>query len=188
MLPSRPALVVWCIAGGLAWSFAGCYTELGSRLPFNRGPQEYLSYCFSDLYGFFASWACAFTLKPCSAAILALVVTDYVCEVLSLARGPFDYVPKLVAISMIALVTVVNCMGNKLSNIVTKSLLVCKIFCVASIIILGFTVLIGPRFSPSVVLMELKSPPRPGLRNYTDATLLAMWAYSGWEAVCVASI
>jgi hypothetical protein len=117
-----------------------------------------------------------------------LVVADYVYDVQGIARGPFDYVPKLVAISMIALVTLVNYMGNKLSNIVTKSLLECKLFCVASIIILGFTVLIGPRFSPSVVLAELKSPPRPGLRNYTDATLLAMWAYSGWEAVCVASI
>lgn len=182
------ALVVWCIAGGLAWACAVCYTELGTRLPFNGGPQEYLSYCFSNLYGFLASWACIFTLKPCSAAILALVVADYVCDALSLARGLFDYVPKLIAVSMITLVTVVNCTGNKLSNIVTKSLLACKIFGVASIIILGFAVLIGRRLSPSVVLTELKSPPRPGLSNYTDATLLAMWAYSGWEAVCLASI
>jgi solute carrier family 7 (L-type amino acid transporter), member 6 len=179
------ALLIWCIAGGLAWTCAACYIELGTRLPFNGGPQEYLAYCFNDLCGFLASWACIFTVKPCSAAILALVVSDYICDTLRLERGPLDLTRKLVALLAICLVATVNCTGNKLSNIATKSLLACKIFGLGFVIIMGFAALIARSSSLPVAPRELKSLSRPDLSKYTDATLLAMWAYSGWEAVCI---
>lgn len=178
------ALLIWCVAGTLTWACAACYIELGIRLPVNGGPQEYLVHCFGDLYGFVASWACIFTVKPCSAAIQALVVADYICDASNLQIASLKYVRTLVAIAIITLVAATNCTGNKLSNITTKSLLACKIVGISFVIVMGFIVLVVRDGVPaSVVSNELASLPRPGLSSYTDATLSAMWAYSGWETL-----
>jgi L-type amino acid transporter 6 len=178
------ALLVWCIAGMMAWACAACYIELGTRLPFNGGPQEYLAYCFNDLFGFLASWACIFTVKPCSAAILALVISDYVCDALHLERGPLDFIRTLTAVGVIGLVTLINCAGNRQSNTVTKALLACKIFGVGFIIMMGLAVQVLPGSFLPPVSPGISSLSEPALGNYTDATLSAMWAYSGWETVC----
>ncbi|MCJ1384240.1 hypothetical protein MMC17_007356, partial [Xylographa soralifera] len=53
--PAYAALAVWCVAGIVTWACAACYIELGTRLPVNGGPQEYLAYCFNDLLAFLAS-------------------------------------------------------------------------------------------------------------------------------------
>jgi amino acid transporter len=178
------ALLVWCLAGFLAWACAACYIELGTRMPVNGGPQEYLTHCFNDLLGFLASWACIFTVKPCSAAILALFVSDYVCGAFGLAEGTHDFARKSAALSVIALVAGVNCTGNKVSNIATKSTLACKILGVGFVIVVGLAVLMIPSASPSIVPSQLDSLPQLGPGNYTDAILSAMWAYSGWDTVC----
>jgi len=173
------ALVVWIVAGGLAWACAACYVELGTRLPVNGGPQEYLAYCFGDLFGFLTSWGCIFGVKPCSAAILALFIANYICDAAHLDsfRGP-------IALAVIAVVTTVNCIGNRLSNVSTKVLLGCKTISVGFVIVMGFAVLVFPSLSPPNTpdaLPEL--PPRLTQGSYTDALVAAMWAYSGWEVV-----
>ncbi|KAK5655361.1 hypothetical protein OQA88_5928 [Cercophora sp. LCS_1] len=174
---SEPAsLVVWVVAGLLAWACAACYAEMGTRIPVNGGPQEYVAYCFGDFFGFLTSWGCIFGVKPCSAAILALFIADYVCDAADIGY-------KLpVALAVIALVTAVNCIGNRLSNVSTKILLACKIISVGFVIVAGFAVLLFPRISPP----PLDDPPtnaRLGSGNYTDALVAAMWACSGWEVL-----
>lgn len=185
---SKPAaLVIWCIAGALAWACAACYIELGTRLPVNGGPQEYLTYCFNDLFGFLASWACIFTVKPCSAAILALFISGYICDAFGFEENTFDFGKKLAALLIIALVATINRTGNKFSNIATKTALACKIFVVGFVIVAGLMTLIFSRdpASPSAAPFEPKPVLQPGLSNYTDATLSAMWAYSGWETLAL---
>lgn len=179
-----PALVVWVVGGVLAWACAACYIELGTRLPFNGGPQEYLAHCFGDLLGFITSWVCIFGIKPCSAAILALFIADYVCG--SAAQGGIDASWDRVAVALlvVALVTVVNCTGNRLSNISTKILLACKVISVGLIILVGFAVLVFPNLAAPEP-NDPNVPPDVPLdsTSYVDALVAAMWAYSGWEVV-----
>lgn len=184
-----PALIVWVVGGVLAWACAACYIELGTRLPFNGGPQEYLAHCFGDLLGFITSWVCIFGIKPCSAAILALFIADYVCGSAAISpatAGGIDASWDRVAVALlvVALVTVVNCTGNRLSNISTKILLACKVISVGLIILVGFAVLVFPNLAapePS----DPNVPPDVPLdsTSYVDALVAAMWAYSGWEVV-----
>lgn len=184
-----PALIVWVVGGVLAWACAACYIELGTRLPFNGGPQEYLAHCFGDLLGFITSWVCIFGIKPCSAAILALFIADYVCGSAAISPatpGGIDASWDRVAVALlvVALVTVVNCTGNRLSNISTKILLACKVISVGLIILVGFVVLVFPNLAapePS----DPNVPPDVPLdsTSYVDALVAAMWAYSGWEVV-----
>lgn len=189
---SEPAaLLVWLLAGLLAWACAACYIEMGTRLPVNGGPQEYLAYCFGDMFGFLASWGCIFAVKPCSAAILAIFIADYICDALRLERtgdtGPVDLHRKAVALLVVALVVAVNCTGSRLSNISTKILLASKVIGVGFIIIMGFAVLLVPSLRPAPasgaepnILLHLQWD----VANYSDTILAAMWAYSGWETVC----
>jgi amino acid transporter len=173
-----PALLVWTVAGLLAWACAACYTEMGTRLPVNGGPQEYLAYCFGDLFGFLTSWGCIFGVKPCSSAILALFIADYICEAADIASYN-----GLVALAVVALVTAVNCTGNRLSNVSTKVLLGCKTIGVGFVIFMGFAVLLFPQLLPSPDTPPPEIPPKPLSGSYVDALVAAMWAYSGWEVV-----
>jgi len=181
---SEPAaLATWSLAGLLAWACALCYVELGTRMPLNGGPQEYLAHTLGDTLGFLASWGLIFALKPCSAALLSLFISDYVCKALGFEEAPPEVYRRLGALSVIALFTAINCAGNTQSKIVTKVLLVCKIFGLALILALGLSVLMSPQDSPPV-RREPSIPLHPSLSNYTDAILQALWAYSGWETVC----
>ena len=178
------ALLVWFLAGVVAWACAACYIELGTRMPVNGGPQEYLAHCFNDLLAFLASWACIFAVKPCSAAILALTIADYLCDAFTIDNRMFGLASKLIALLVLGMVTIINCFSTYAGNVVTNSLLVCKIFGIGFVIVMGFGALIFPSAPSSTVPSQLESLSGPGLGNYTDATLSAMWAYSGWETVC----
>ncbi|KAK4196659.1 amino acid transporter [Triangularia verruculosa] len=183
------ALLIWVIGGTLAWACAACYVEMGTRLPINGGPQEYLAYCFSDLFGFVASWGCIFTVKPCSGAVLALSIAEYACDALALVPEAGSGTPssdrylKTAALLVIALVTAINCAGNHLSNLSTKILLACKVGGVGFVIIMGFAVLVSSHISSSPTVAANVEPVSPDLGSYTDALLAAMWAYSGWETL-----
>ena len=118
-------------------------------------------------------------MKPCSGAILALFIADYICDAADLPgqKG-------LVALGVVGVVTAVNCTGNRLSNVSTKILLVCKTLGVGFVIVMGFAVLLFPGLLPPEKNHgEPPPPPTPTSKSYTDALVAAMWAYSGWEVL-----
>lgn len=179
------ALLVWTAAGALTWAFAACYTELAMRMPYNGGPQEYLASCFSDSLGFLASWLIVFAVKPCSAAVLALVIAEYLCDAGGIDHARKDFAIRLVASATVAVVAVVNCIGNRLSSFATKAMLLCKILGIGFVITAGFAYLVAHTASIPGASRGIEHFPRQSLGAYTDAILAAMWAYSGWETVCL---
>ncbi|KAK6340601.1 hypothetical protein TWF696_008926 [Orbilia brochopaga] len=179
------ALFAWLTAGTLAWSCAACYIELSNHIPMNGGPQEFLAICFGDLYGFVAGWSCIFVAKPCSGAMLALVLSDYLCDAAGLHPGESIVERKLVAFCIILSTAFVNCLGNKQSNAITKLFLACKLVSVGFVLIMGLSVLMFPNWSKPT--SPHTTTPTHGseapLRSFADAMLVAMWAYSGWETL-----
>ncbi|KAL8670380.1 MAG: hypothetical protein Q9224_007675, partial [Gallowayella concinna] len=77
------SLIVWLVAGILAWTGAASYAELGGAIPLNGGAQVYLSKIFGDLFGFLFTWCSVFVLKPGSAAIIAIIFGEYVVRAFS---------------------------------------------------------------------------------------------------------
>ncbi|EWC47535.1 hypothetical protein DRE_00503 [Drechslerella stenobrocha 248] len=177
------ALFAWFTAGMLAWSCAACYIELSNYIPMNGGPQEFLAICFGDLHGFVAGWACIFVAKPCSGAMLALIISDYLCDAAGLSPGGSITSRKMVAFGIVLSTAIFNCLGSKQSSAITKLLLICKLVSVGFVLVMGLSVLIFPDWS---------TPTSPGAPtqgsqlpsgSFADAILVAMWAYSGWETL-----
>lgn len=71
------ALIVWTVSGLLAWTGAASYAELGGAIPLNGGAQIYLSKIFGELAGFLFTWTAILVLKPGSAAIIAIILGEY---------------------------------------------------------------------------------------------------------------
>lgn len=179
------ALLIWAAAGLVTWACAACYADMATRMPVNGGPQEYVAYCFGDRCGFVVSWGCVFAVKPCSTAILALFVAEYVCDALGSVTGSLELEKKVAALVIIAAVSAVNCTGNRLSDASTKFLLACKMAGVGFVIFAGFAALVYPPLRSDAQPVPLKHAPLtlPRTGSYTDAVVAAMYAYSGWETV-----
>ena len=77
------ALIVWTVAGLLAWTGAASYAELGGAIPLNGGSGVYLRHCFGELAGFLFSWTAVIVLKPGSAAIIAIITGEYINRVIT---------------------------------------------------------------------------------------------------------
>ncbi|KAF3933814.1 hypothetical protein ABW20_dc0109035 [Dactylellina cionopaga] len=178
------ALLAWLAAGTLAWSCAVCYIELSNYMPVNGGPQEFLTVCFNDTYGFVASWTCIFVAKPCSTAMLALIISEYLCDAFRIPLADI-ITRKTVALCVVSLAALVNCLGNGQSKALTKLLLGCKLISVGFVLVMGLPFILLPvsnKLPPTSVQPMDDSQPTVG--GFADAVLIAMWAYSGWETVC----
>lgn len=178
------ALLIWAAAGVITWACAACYIELGTRLPYNGGVQEYLAFCFNERASFVVSWAMVFTVNPCSSAVLALLIATYLSDALALEGLVSDVVSNTVAVAIAVLVTVVNCVSNKLTFAVANGLLACKIIGVGFILVMGLVDYIHPKRLTVAIPKEPVIFPAPSASNITDAILSALWAFMGWETVC----
>lgn len=72
------SLVVWLIAGTLAWTGAASYAELGGAIPLSGGAQIYLGKIYGEWAGFVFTWCAVTVLKPGSAAIVGIIFGEYV--------------------------------------------------------------------------------------------------------------
>jgi solute carrier family 7 (L-type amino acid transporter), member 6 len=181
------ALLIWLLAGVLAWTGAASFTELGSIVPLNGGVQEYLRYCYNDTCGFLTAWTWVLVMKPCSTAMLSLTFAEYLNRSFAFEEMPSIWVLRGIAWFTVVFITFLNCMGTRASTDTTNIFLVIKLTGVCSIIVTGLVLFVGG------VQHEPEIPATPGqdpnsglwghLGAYTDATLAALWAYSGWEHV-----
>jgi solute carrier family 7 (L-type amino acid transporter), member 6 len=191
------AMLVWLLAGILAWTGAASFIELGSIVPLNGGVQEYLRHIYHEAFGFLAAWTWILVVKPCSVAIVSLIFSEYLNKVLTMLDNdnPSVWTMKGVALLTVVLITYLNCIGTRVSAGTANVFLVLKLLGLTSIIVTGAALLVvrfeRGREARRANLVEGGSASEMGegiwahIGGYTDATLAALWAYSGWEAVGV---
>lgn len=66
------SLIVWLVAGVLAWTGASSFAELGSAIPENGGAQAYLAYAYGPLLSYLYAWTAIIALKPGTFYVLRL--------------------------------------------------------------------------------------------------------------------
>lgn len=184
---SGSALLVWLLAGILAWTGAASFTELGSVIPLNGGMQEYLRYCYNDAAGFLVAWTWVLVVIPCSTAMLSLTFSEYLYRAFAFEGMPSIWAVRGIAWLTNILITCLNCLGTRASTDTTNVFFVLKLTGLLSIIGTGIVLLTSDSYhQPDTLPIPGQSPSSSlwgHLGAYADATLAALWAYSGWEVV-----
>ena len=182
------SLVVWAVAGILAWTGAASYAELGGAIPLNGGSQVYLSKIYGDFAGFMFTWSAVFVLKPGGTAIISIIFGEYMVRAIvgAEAENITPWANKGVAFLGLAAVTVMNCISTKMGTRLGDVLMFFKIFALIAITVTGIVV--------AVTGFTFHGSPNEDWKNTnwfagtsTDASSWAvalyagLWAFDGWD-------
>ena len=184
------AVFVWLLAGVLVWTGAASFIELGTRVPQNGGIQEYLRYCYGDIYGFLFAWIWLLVSRPCAMAMVALVFSEYLFKAVSPQQDVSIWVLKVTALLAIIFITYLNGMGTNVGTGAANFFLVLKICGLGSVAIIGLVIFAGfwnqdgnNHPVPPTTTGVADPYTWTNLGNFTDAILAALFAYGGWESV-----
>lgn len=188
------AIIVWVVAGILAWTGAASYAELGGAIPLNGGPQVYLSKIFGELAGFLFTWVAVLVLKPGSAAIISIIMGEYLVRTFIGAEAETinPWISKSVALVGLFLVTFLNSVSTKLGTRMNDMLMFLKFVALLGVTIVGIVVAAtGFSFSGAANLDWKKHDWFEGTKMDASAFAVALyaglWAFDGWDNVRVSS-
>jgi APA family basic amino acid/polyamine antiporter len=187
-------LILACWGVGALFAVAGAlsYSELGINFPSSGGEYVYLTHAYGPEWGFMTGWVSFFAGFSAPIATTALAFSEYLAHFfpslkasastvigsgawsLRLGRG------ELVASSLIAAFTILNCFGvrrvAKVQNVLTGT----KLLVIASFVLFGFAAGTGSwsHFSEPAVRTSTTSLPA----QFVVSLLYVMFGYSGWNA------
>src|SRR5580658_9973840 len=188
-----PALVLaaWVAAGLVAMLGALCFAELGALLPHAGGEYVYLRRAYGEIPGFL--FACnAFVL---GGAAVAIFVSDiprfeahwyqHTLHFLGVAWTLEFGMRQLIAVGVIGVFTLINCLGVMLGGRVQTVLTVIKVAAILAVVLGVFA------FGEAHDWSNLRSSPASsggaGLAGFGGAMFAALWAYSGWQFLPMAA-
>src|SRR5687767_15374082 len=135
------AMLVWLVGGIVSLLGALTYGELAARSPKAGGIYIYIGDGFSSLLAFLYGWTLFFVISTGAMATLAVAFSAYLGEIVPLTPA----FRKMIAVGMIAIVTVVNVLGTRKSSDLQNWTTAIK---VAAILIMSATLLVlGRGFS-----------------------------------------
>ncbi|KAK3698994.1 hypothetical protein LTR37_016685 [Vermiconidia calcicola] len=183
------ALLIWAIAGLLAWTGAASYAELGGAIPLNGGAQVYLSKIFGEWAGFLFTWCAVTVLKPGSAAIIAIIFGEYVVRAVIGADSTdvSPWINKGVAMLGLFFVTALNCTSTKLGTRSADVFMFFKFFGLLAITIAGIIVAVtGLAYNKDTLSTTWKTTSwfegtSTSSSQWAVALYAGLWAYDGWD-------
>jgi amino acid transporter len=183
------ALIVWAVAGLLAWTGAASYAELGGAIPLNGGPQVYLSKIFGEWAGFLFTWCAVTVLKPGSAAIIAIIFGEYIARAIIGvdAADASPWINKGIAMLSLFIVTAINSISTKLGARSADLFMFLKFVALLAITVLGIVVAAtGWSFHKENLSQTWKNTSwfegtSRSSSEWAVALYAGLWAYDGWD-------
>jgi basic amino acid/polyamine antiporter, APA family len=168
-------LIVWLLMGVMALSGALCYGELAARFPEVGGGYVFLRRAFGPAVAFLYGWQCLLVMDPGITAALAAGLASYVAYLVPLPAAGV----KLVAISVIVILTGVSVAGARRAGRVMEGLTTLKIGALVGLALLAFGLGRGhwANFVP-LTPQHAGADPLPGA--FAPALLGAFFAFGGW--------
>ncbi len=169
------ALLVWLAGGVLSLLGALTYAELAACNPEAGGLYCFIRDAFGRLPAFLYGWCLFLVIASGSVAALARAFSRYLAEILPLS----PLASTMIAVAMIAVVTVVNIWGTRKSADLQNWTTLVK---VGIIVVLSIVLLVlghHAREIPSAM-----APTQRGLSlfsNFGLAMIAVLWAYEGWQ-------
>jgi amino acid transporter len=184
------SLIVWAVAGILAWTGAASYAELGGAIPLNGGAQVYLAKIFGELMGFLFTWSAVCVLKPGSAAIVAIIFGEYTVRAFVGAdmEDVSPWINKAVALGALVFITLLNCISTKLGTRLGDMFMFFKFIALLGVTITGIVV--------AITGLSYKGHPNDDwktngwfegtshdISGWARALYAGLWAFDGWDNV-----
>jgi APA family basic amino acid/polyamine antiporter len=179
---TTPALILgaWALGGLIALAGAFIYAELASRMPQVGGQYAYLREAYHPGVAFLYGWVLLLVIQTGGMAAVAVTFAAYFQEVTGVALPPGP-----VAVAVLAILAIVNCLGVRTGSRVQSALMVLKIAAISALIGCGGWLLLrsgGPATPP----VPAAPPGPPGtpwalLRAIGTAMVPVLFAYGGWQ-------
>jgi APA family basic amino acid/polyamine antiporter len=193
-LGSAPwVLSIWGVGAVCALAGAFCYSELGVNFPSSGGEYVYLTEAFGPTWGFMTGWISLFAGFSAPIAAAALAFSDYLGHFavglrLDSARhvvgsGSWELrlgEAQILASAIIALFTLINCLGIRRTARVQNVLTSLKILIILTFLIAGFAFGKGSwdNFAPPAIRTSVT----PLFAQFFVSLFYIYVAYSGWNA------
>jgi basic amino acid/polyamine antiporter, APA family len=171
------ASLVWITGGVLSLLGALTYGELAAMRPVSGGIYVYIREGFGAVPAFLYGWAMFVAIASGTVASLAVAFSTYLSTIVPL-NGWAD---KLVAVGVIAVVTVVNVWGTRRSADLQNWTTLVKLS-----LILGMSALLLWRGHGYSGIPQALWPERAGASLFASfglAMIAVLWAYEGWQFV-----
>lgn len=170
------ALLAWVVAGIINLCGGLTVAELSGAIPETGGMVAWLKRVFGEKIGFLAGWTYALVFFPANMAAQANVVSLQICNLLNINTSA----QKIIAVSAIVFLFVMNFLGAKTGGMLTNILTVIKLIPVAVILIAALTYDGGSMSNMMPLIPESTSS--AGVFTIFGASILScMFAYDGWQ-------
>ncbi len=170
-----PSLIifVWLIGGLQALCGALTFAELGSMMPGAGGVYVYLSEGYGKLAGFLYGWAYFLVVNTGGIAALSVAFATYLGYFVHL--NPIGI--KIVAVTGIFILTVINVYGVKIGGIFSDIFTLLKLLGIFGVILIGF--LLGSSHITNFTISILN--PETHWSGIALAMVGVLWSYGGWQ-------
>lgn len=187
------SLIVWAIAGTLAWTGASSYVELGGAIPLNGGAQVYLSKIFGELFGFLFTWVAVMVLKPGGNAIISIIMGEYLVRAAigAEAENANVWINKSVALVGVVVVTLLNCISTKLGTRMGDMFMFLKFIALLGVTVVGIVVALTGFSMSGDANQDWKTigwfeGTSTSASSWAVAVYAGLWAFDGWDNVSLA--
>jgi APA family basic amino acid/polyamine antiporter len=192
----RPGLILgaWFLGGLVALAGAFVYAELSASRPAVGGQYAYLKEGYHPGLAFVYGWSLLLVVQTGGMAAVSVTCADYflrLCEltgidgILGIGQLSGNWaglsLGKLLAVLILAGLTVINCLGVRVGTAVQSGLTVAKMLAIAGLVGCGFllvnsheatTAAAGPGFEDRSWM------------SFGAAMVPVLFAYGGWQTAC----
>lgn len=169
-----PLLIVgvWVIGGIIALAASFVYAELAARRPEVGGQYAYLRDAYGPMPAFLYGWALLLVIQSGGMAAVAITFARYFGNLVQLGLPD-----SAVAVGVLALLTLINCLGVRSGSNVQSALMVLKILAIAVLVAVGLALAPAGAAQPQRALSGSMST----LAALGAAMTPVMFSYGGWQ-------
>ena len=176
---ARLVLSIWGVGAVCALAGAFCYSELGVNFPSSGGEYVYLTEAFGPTWGFMTGWISFFAGFSAPIAAAALAFADYVGHVAGSGELRVGAAQSM-ASAIIALFTLLNCLGIRRTARVQNVLTSLKILIILTFLVMGFA--FGHGSWENFTHPAVRTSVTPLFSQFFVSLFYIYVSYSGWNA------
>src|SRR3979411_2514918 len=175
-------LGAWAVGGLIALAGAFIYAELSSQSSESGGQYVYLRDALHPLVAFGYGWSLLFVIQTGGMAAVALIFANHLFELAGVRVT--DLRAALLGSIVLALLTIINCIGVRAGSMTQNVFMVLKLIAIAALVGFGLMVT-GPE--PGAAVSTSTGPSiaiGQSLIAFGAALIPAQFAYGGWQTAC----